>query len=144
MSKVVRGEKIRGEKLIYEKTKEEDVCLRCHWNLYGCLIYKYRRNPEICKSIRKMIADEPTKHYISPNQKETSVVEILSYWNCDTKEKRFRYAKITSILDCNGWRIISVRKTTLGEYQRFLDKKAREKAKKAHTLLAYIAPINPW
>jgi len=136
---------VRGEKLIYEKAKEEDICLRCHWNSSGgCLIYKYRRNPEICKSMRKILADEPTKHYISPSQKETSVVEILSYWNCDTKEKRFRYAKIISILDCNGWRIVLVRKTTLGEYQRFLDKKARKAKKaKARTLLN-IPPINPW
>lgn len=136
---------VRGEKLIYEKIKETNICMGCRWSPIGqsCLIYKYRRNPEICRAMRKMVADETSKHYISPNQEKTSVVEILSYWNCDTKEKRFKYFKIKEVLDCNGWRIVSSRETTLGQYQRFLDKKAR-KTKKARTLLKHFPPINPW
>jgi len=134
---------VRGEKLIYEEAKEEDICRGCAWSPIGqsCLVWQYRK-PEVCKSIRKILADEPTGHYISPNQEKTSVIEMLSYWDCDTKKKEFKYVRIKSILDCNGWRIVSTRKTNFAGYQRFLKKKAKEKAK-ARTLLQYI-PINPW
>lgn len=135
---------IRGEAIIQEEIEEIDICVGCRWSPIGqsCLIWKYRRNPEICKSMRKMIADESSKHYISPDREETSVIEILSHWDYKTKEKQFKYVRIKEKLDCNGWRIISTRKTDLAGYQRFLDKKAKEKAKKS--LLKYIPPLNPW
>jgi len=144
-------ENIRGEKVVYErKSKDNDVCRGCPYSPFSksCLVWKYI-NPSICREVKKEIAEMPIKVHQSPDREEVAIIRVLSGWTSITAEGQYpmyyySYYKLKSITDCNGYRVVSIRKSNEGAYLAYLKEQEKQQKKPPPTLDKYTPPHNIW
>jgi len=139
-----KQETIRGEKVIYERTVEGDICIGCCWRPMGgsCLLWKYR-SPDICKIIKEEFDKWEPNGYQSPPEISVSIIRVLSQWDFNTKFKGYNYYRITSIVDINGYRIKSIKPATKAEWLAYLQKE-KEKENLPRPSLEECPPPNHW
>lgn len=144
MVKTKKQETIRGERTVYERTLEEDICVGCCWRPMGgsCLLWKYR-TPEACRAVKEDLKNWKPSGYHSQPEISVSIHRVLSQWDYKTRFKSYKYYRITSIVDMNGYRIVSTKPATEGEWLAFV-KKEKEKEKQPPPSLEECPPPNHW
>lgn len=124
-----------------EEEKEiEDICRGCP---YECFCHKYCK-PEICRMFKDDFDKWVPSSYQSSQKKSIGIVRVLcGYGKCaDGRDGHFyyRYAKVTSISDRTGYRVVSIRSATETEWNaQELENKMKE-----INLDKFIPPPNPW
>lgn len=135
-----------GITIKYKKAeKVQDICIGCPYYTY---CYKYL-NPELCKTIKDDIYKdfEKKKPYHSPPEETVTIVRVLCGHGKTTEGQNecyyYRYYRVKSILDINGFRIISKRTSTQDDwinYELNEQRKFRMKFPDIHL----VPPANPW
>lgn len=128
-----------------EEEKVPDICIGCPFS-NSC--YKYT-NPILCREIKKDIEKEFEKRvpHQSPPEETISIIRVL-HGHGKTSEGQnecyyYRYSRIKSVTDMNGYRIISKRTATEKDWIKY-ELEEQKKQENKFPDIHLVPPPNPW
>lgn len=145
-----------GVKLGEKEIQYADICAGCVWKPFSgsCLIWRYR-TPDICRAIKKMLESEPFNSVESPVKEFVGYMKVMIKYDHKTKEKEYKYVRIKSVIDHDGFKVVSIRRSTERRYDDYIRKKKKQdwyesevyhekEIHKQMVHLDWIPPCNPW